>query len=64
MINTINNFLDKVFNSHLIIFNVGSTEIINIDVGWIITICVLLTSVLFIGFLGFKLVRWFIKNVG
>jgi hypothetical protein len=62
MISIVNNFLDKIFNTHSIIFNVGSTELININVGWLLTICLLLTSALFIGFLGFKVIRWFVKK--
>lgn len=64
MIEIINKFLDNIFNSHTIIFSVGSTELINIDVGWLLTISILLVSSLFIAFLGFKLVRWLIKYVG
>ena len=64
MIAIVNAFLDKIFNSHNIIFSVGSTELINVNVGWLLTICLLLTSAMFIAFLGFKLVRWLIKYVG
>lgn len=64
MITIINNFLDKIFNSHSIVISVGSETLINLDVGYWFTIVILLSSALFIGFFAFKLIRWIVKYVG
>ena len=64
MIATINNFLDTLFNSHEIILFNDTLTLFKIDVGQAITYILLSIMLIWISFLGFKIIRWLINYVG
>ena len=63
MIEAINNFLDKLFNSHVITITSGEYTLLSIDVGTTLTYILIGVVAAFIAFLFFIICNHLFKEV-